>query len=641
MSIVTKRSLAGFGAAALSIAAFAAPAQATPGIGLHGPFTERYGFFPEYYQDQAGVRLQLCLDPSPLCGAVVVPNPGPISFPGNFPDELFYWSGTADVGGVMLTLAQEATYAGADGSQAVFGRVRIDDRNGALNPGWYRFTTPHGQFEGQAGKRPFVADAGCGPNGCINEAEFGLAGAGFVGPNFLTWPDYVNDPALPVGYVGDAATPHVVTGSTYNPDDATINPAAAPGAVPPPDAAAANYFRIDRITGPGGDVVEHIGQTSLFVIQGKLADDPPQPHLLATPGSAGSQPIAGGPKSFIVTVRNGGSGDLKLATATVGANPDFTVLGSQCDARTVQPAGRTQAPTAPDTTCKVEIAFDPSTAGAKTATLQIAQTAGPVHDIALTGVGTEPILGSDQGGLGFGVQPVGTTAPTLTATLRNTGNAPLLVDTASISGAEAADFAIVGNGCAGTTLAAGEGCSIDVQFTPTASSVRNASLDVASAAGSRSLSLSGTGSAPAPGQQVVIIQQTVAGTGDSGASAAAGMTAGSGGSVASVPKLTLKRLGTAKKIKRATARRSGLRLHMELLAGTEVVKINVYRRGGGTLKLVSSTTKSPGRIGDYRVSLTQAALRKALRRGIYEVHVTPGRSRTDLGTTAKFAFTVT
>lgn len=641
MSIVTKRRLAGIGAAALSIAAFAAPAQAAPGIGLHGPFTERYGFFPEYYQDQAGVRLQLCLDPTALCGAVVVPHPGPISFPGNFPDELFYWSGSADVGGVLLTLAQEATYAGTDGTQAVFGRVRIDD-DGALDPGWYRFTTPYGQYDAQAGKRPVVLDVGCGPNGCLDAAEFGLVGSSDVGPNFLTWPD-LTDPALAGGYVGDAATPHVVVGSDYNPADATINPPGAPGAVPPPSADAANYFRIDRLTAAGGEVVEHVGQTPLFVIQGKLADDPPQPYLLTTPGAAGSQPIADGPKTYRVTVRNGGSGDLKVATATVDANTDFTVTGSQCDNRTVTPAGRTQAPTAPGTTCTVDIAFDPATAGQKTASLHIGeQAAGPVHDIVLTGVGTQPILGSDQGGLSFGVQSVGTTAPTMTATLRNTGNAPLLITSARLSGPEAADFGIVGSDCEGTTLAGNATCTVDVQFTPTATSVRNASLDIASAAGSRSLSLSGLGSAPAPGQSVVIIQQTVpGGDGAAGTGGGGATTAGASDSATSPPKLTLKRLGMAKKVKLATARRHGIRLRMELQPGTEVIKIDVYRRGAGKLTLISSGLKAPGRTGVYSVRQKHLALRKALKRGIYEVHVTPGRGKTDLGTTSKFAFTVT
>lgn len=639
MIIVTKRRLTGIGVAALSIAAFAAPAQAAPGIGIQGPLTERFGFFPEYYQDQSGLKLQLCVDPAAVCGAVAAPNPAaPVSFPDNFPDEIFYWSGAASVGGVNLTLAQEAVFGGTDGSQTVFGRVRIDSDE-TLPAGWYRYTTPYGQYDALEGKRPVNVDVG------LNPLQFGDVGSSDVGPNFLTWPD-LNDPALAGGYVGDAATPHVVTGSAYNPDDTTINPPGAPGAVPPPDPAAANYFRIDRITAEGGDVVSHVGQTDRFVIMGRIANDPPQPYLLTTTGATGNQPIAAGPRNYTVTVRNGGSGDLKIATATVADSPDFTITGTTCANQTVTPAGRTQTPTAPGTTCTVDIAFDPSTAGSKTGTLHIVEqgASGAAHDIALSGAATQPILGSAQGGLDFGVQSVGTAAPTMTATIRNSGNAPLLINSASISGAEAGDFDIVGSDCAGTTLPAAGSCTVDVSFTPAASSVRNASLDIASAAGSMSLSLSGIGSAPAPGQQVVIIQQTVPGGGGGGGGAAAGTQGGGattgGGAVATAPKLTLKRLGMAKKIKLRTASKQGIRLRMELEPGTEVIKINVYRRGGGKLKLISSGFKVPGKSGLYTVSQNHLALRKALKRGIYEVHVTPGRSKTDLGTTAKFAFTV-
>jgi hypothetical protein len=226
----------------------------------------------------------------------------------------------------------------------------------------------------------------------------------------------------------------------------------------------------------------------------------------------------------------------------------------------------------------------------------------------------------------------------MTAVVRNTGNAPLLVNGASISGPQAGDFAIVQSACTGTTLLPNATCAIDLQFTPTATSVRNASLDIASAAGAKSLSLSGLGSAAAE-PNTTIIQQVIGGAG----AGAGGANAGSGGGAAATPgsTLVLRRLGMAKRVKRATARRSGIRLRMDVPEGTDLLKINIYRRGGGRLTLISSVLKVPGKSGDYRVNQNAPALRKALSRlGTYEVHVTPGRSRTDLGTTSKFAFKV-
>jgi hypothetical protein len=104
--------------------------------------------------------------------------------------------------------------------------------------------------------------------------------------------------------------------------------------------------------------------------------------------------------------------------------------------------------------------------------------------------------------------------------------------------------------------------------------------------------------------------------------------------------LALKRLLTAAKVKRSTARLRGIRLSMELASGTNVVKINVYRRSGGKLKLISSGFKTTSNSGVYRVRQNHASLRRLLRIGSYEVRVTPGRSRTDLGKTSKASFKV-
>lgn len=103
--------------------------------------------------------------------------------------------------------------------------------------------------------------------------------------------------------------------------------------------------------------------------------------------------------------------------------------------------------------------------------------------------------------------------------------------------------------------------------------------------------------------------------------------------------LSLQRLATAARVKRSRARLLGIRLVLDLPAGTEVVKINVYRRTGGTLRLLSSGFKSVGP-GRRTVKQSHATLRRLLKIGSYEVQVTPGRSKTDLGKTAKSAFKV-
>jgi hypothetical protein len=99
--------------------------------------------FPLWYEDSDGTRLELGLDPDdPNLPALELPAPGaPVVFPGNFPDEAFYFSAEAEmlVGGpagsarARLILALEAAFGGTgavvDGQQMVFGRIRlrIDD----------------------------------------------------------------------------------------------------------------------------------------------------------------------------------------------------------------------------------------------------------------------------------------------------------------------------------------------------------------------------------------------------------------------------------------------------------------------------------------------------------------------------------
>ncbi len=140
--------------------------------------------------------------------------------------------------------------------------------------------------------------------------------------------------------------------------------------------------------------------------------------------------------------------------------------------------------------------------------------------------------------------------------------------------------------------------------------------------------------------------QTGGGQAGGGAPAAtladvAGAGAGAGTTTAAPAKLALKKLSTAARVKRSVARLRGIGLKMELPDGTNVVKINIYRKAaGGKLKLISSGFKAPSRSGAYSVRQNHAALKRLLTVGSYEVQVTPGASRTDLGTTKKASFKI-
>jgi len=141
---------------ALAMLLLAGPA--TAGIAV-GPLNPDSGF-PEWYEDQTGLRLELCLDPNACL--VPLPNPAaPVSFPDNFPDEAFYWAADALMDGpanpgigvnqavnARLVLAREAAFATGPvipGEQIVFSRIRfvIDGYPGLVGH-TYRITHPYG-----------------------------------------------------------------------------------------------------------------------------------------------------------------------------------------------------------------------------------------------------------------------------------------------------------------------------------------------------------------------------------------------------------------------------------------------------------------------------------------------------------------
>jgi hypothetical protein len=623
---------AGRRVAVLAVSALGATALAAPiaqadigvpnsGIGLHGPVIERYGFFPEYYQDGNGTRLQLCIDLAATCGAIATPNGGPVSFPNNFPDEAFYWSAGASAGNTNFTLAQEATFDGTDGNQAVFGRMRIRNGGGDLTAGQrYRITTPYGQLELVAGAGGVIndtADVGCGPAigaVCDSAAAFSAPGGSVIGPNYLT------ATGAPAGFVGDAATDTTFTGSDFTPPVGSTTLDGPQG--------LANYFRVDHIASPGAAADALVDSSTTAVIQGKLADNPGQPFFLSTPGAAGTQAVDGGAKTFSVTVRNGGAADLKIAAASIPAGSDFSIApGGTCASTTLNPAPRfTPAPA--QATCTINVAFDPSSAGAKTATLNIPeQAAGPNHAVALTGTGTVGSLGTNPASLSFGGQTVGTSAATKSVTVSNNGGAAAGITAVGIGGANAGDFSA--SGCSGASLASGQSCTVDVLFTPAGTGVRTATLTISSPSGDRTVQLSGSG----------IAQAAAAGGGTAGGGSGGGsqiLSPNSGPGKA----LSLKQLVMSAKIKRSKVRKQGLRVVTRLEDGTQVLRIRVYRKKSGTKTLVGQGFRAPTNAGLYRIKLADPKLRRDLSVGRYELEVTPGRNRNDLRSPSRFAFRV-
>jgi len=237
-----------------------------------GPVSASNGL-PTWYKDDKNVRLEPCLDPrNSLCGPLAgeMPHPdAPVTFPDNFPAEVFYMAAGTDQdlaggGRAVSTFALEGAFASdtaAKGEQITFGRVRFY-YDGLKAGETYTITHPYGKDKIVADQDPGAAK-GVGRIRYTQDVDpvrgqFGGALNSRIGP-FLKW-DPAVAPAAPAGYIGDPDVDHAVVGSPFDTNYVRIE---GPGLA----ATAA-----DRCPNPpaGADANDCI-QTSLFSLQGKYA----------------------------------------------------------------------------------------------------------------------------------------------------------------------------------------------------------------------------------------------------------------------------------------------------------------------------------------------------------------------------------
>jgi FtsP/CotA-like multicopper oxidase with cupredoxin domain len=195
-----------------------------------------------------------------------------------------------------------------------------------------------------------------------------------------------------------------------------------------------------------------------------------------------------------LTLSNTGTTALTLAISFAGANPgDFTQTNA-CGASLAAPV----AP-ATSTTCAINVAFVPTTAGPRSATLTITTNdpVNPTLTVALTGTGGSAVSVTPLA-LTFAAQPLTTTSAAQTVTLSNGGGTAVTINSITLTGANLGDFAQT-NAC-GTSLAAAANCTISVTFTPTVAGARFASLTISTndpVNPTLTVTLSGTGTVAA------------------------------------------------------------------------------------------------------------------------------------------------
>ena len=259
-----RRAIAGFVAAITTVTSFfvvqglagADVVTAPPTTMLAvGPASPDNGF-PVWYKDSNNLSVGLCLDDTNafcnITAADGVDVSQPISFPDNFPAEIFYQLAKSTItlpngGDAEVTAALEAGFNTPDptpNQQHTFGRIRI--RITTPTTGHYVITHPYGVDAFDATDTAtrninFTEDIGIGAPG-----DFKGALGSRVNP-FLRWDTGLIKGPDGASYLGDGVTAHAITGSDLG----------------------TNFFRIDGpdIGGPGINTI----QTNLFTLQGRVA----------------------------------------------------------------------------------------------------------------------------------------------------------------------------------------------------------------------------------------------------------------------------------------------------------------------------------------------------------------------------------
>jgi hypothetical protein len=264
-------------AAVLLTGGLTQPAQAA--LGRVGPVNPANGF-PVWYQDTAGLRLDLCLDQNGFCLTEEPNTAAPISFPNNFGPEAFWWMAETAIDdsagptglNALLVLAMEAAFAGAgtpvDGQQVAFARIRI--RVDVPQPGTYTVTHPFGTatYVVPDAIPPAVFDG----TRAINETQDigNFLDPGRLGDFTLALADGPNPPVdgARVNADGRSIGPFLtaVGGNVTSPDGLVYigNPAIPTQVVGGPNG---NVF---TVSGPTGTVT-----TDLFNLMGKVSVNQP------------------------------------------------------------------------------------------------------------------------------------------------------------------------------------------------------------------------------------------------------------------------------------------------------------------------------------------------------------------------------
>jgi hypothetical protein len=210
--------------------------------------------------------------------------------------------------------------------------------------------------------------------------------------------------------------------------------------------------------------------------------------LSGVPVNFGSELVNTSSATKTVTVTNNGTGAITMGAITLNETKDFAIKSNTCPA-----SGKTLAG---GSSCKIGVAFDPKSTGAKKGAVLINDSDPTSPQIAgVSGTGTSNVILSPST-VAFGNEAVGVASSATTITLiNNTGNTLTLGNPAlTISAGFVINKSLTT--CTNSLQIAASGdCAIGVQFKPTGIGYTTGTLSVADSdtTSPQTAALSGTG----------------------------------------------------------------------------------------------------------------------------------------------------
>jgi hypothetical protein len=226
---------------------------------------------------------------------------------------------------------------------------------------------------------------------------------------------------------------------------------------------------------------------------------------IANPAAAAGSSIAVSPTALLfptttagsasgvlsVSVTNGGSAALSLTSISLaGTNAsEFRIAGSSTCAN----GGSVAA----GANCRIDVTFNPTSDGAKTASIAIVHSAaGSPTNVPLNGTAgaAQPMMSLSAASIAFPNTPVGATSATQTIRVTNIGTAALNITALTAGGANPAEFTRTGTCIVGRVLQPLGECTVTYAFAPAALGARSANLTIGSNSASGPVTLNVTGS---------------------------------------------------------------------------------------------------------------------------------------------------